>query len=129
MQPRPVRLTAAAAIAAAEGAVLVVWAVSLLVVGAADGALGDRAVLAATVLTLAVIPLAAAYGLLRMRRWSRGPAMITQLIALPVAWTMVRSGGAFVAAGAVLGVAAAGGLVLLIHPATTRALGIGAPRA
>ena len=78
-----------------------------------------------TVLALAVMPLAAAYGLWRARRWSRGPALIIQLMALPVAWSMVQAGGAVIAAGTALGAAAIAELVLLVHPAATDALGIG----
>ena len=47
-----------------------------------------------TVLALAVLPLVAARGLLLRRSWSRGPALITQLMALPVAWTLLRAQGA-----------------------------------
>ena len=81
-----------------------------------------------TVLVLAALPLVAARGLWLRRRWSRGPAMITQLMALPVAWTLRaerrRAGRRRrrLAAAAALAV-----LVLLVNPTTTEALGI-APR-
>jgi len=48
-----------------------------------------------------------------------------QLLSLPIAWTMLHSGGPAVAGGVVLGLLALGGLVLLVHPATSEALGIG----
>jgi hypothetical protein len=126
---RPARLTAAAVVAALEGAGLAAWGVWMLVLGiigkpdspqqAAAGGL--------TVLALAAMPLAAAYGLWRARRWSRGPALIIQLVALPVAWTMGQGGGGLVTAGAALGAAALVELVLLVHPAAAEALGIGRP--
>ncbi|WP_234343757.1 hypothetical protein [Streptomyces sp. NRRL F-5123] len=113
------RLLGAAAIAGLEGLVIAVWGVTMFFTGS------DHAVLAGlTVLVFAAIPLSAAYGLRRSRRWSRGPALIMQLLALPVAWTMLHSSGAVVAGGAVLGLLALAGLVLLAHPATTDALGI-----
>ncbi|NUP37642.1 MAG: hypothetical protein HOY76_11665, partial [Streptomyces sp.] len=81
--------------------------------------------LGVTVLALAVLPLAAARGLWQRRRWSRGPAMITQLMALPVAWTLVQNGGGLIAVGVATAVAAFAVLALLINPTATEALGIG----
>lgn len=117
--PPPLRLTAAAVIAALEGLAVAAWGVILLFSGTARDA-GAGAV----VLLFAAIPLGAAYGLRRARRWSRGPALIMQLLSLPIAWTMLHSTGAVIAGGAALGALALGGLVLLVHPATTDALGI-----
>lgn len=115
----PLRLVGAAGVAGLEGLAVVAWGV----VEAAGG--GGKAVAAGLlVLVLAALPLGAAYGLLRVRRWSRGPALIMQLISLPVAWSMLHSDGAAVFGGAALGVLALAGLVLLVHPATTDALGI-----
>ncbi|GAA2071932.1 hypothetical protein GCM10009801_24090 [Streptomyces albiaxialis] len=84
--------------------------------------------LSVTVLALAVLPLAAARGLWLCRRWSRGPSMIVQLLALPVAWQLLQNGGIYAALAAVLAVAAVGVLACLINPTATEALGIG-PRA
>jgi hypothetical protein len=116
--PTP-RLLAAAAIAGLEGLAVAAWGVTMFFTDS------DNAVLAGlTVLVLAAVPLAAAYGLGRVRRWSRGPALVMQLLALPIAWTMLHSSGAVVGGGVFLGVLALAGLVLLVHPATTDALGI-----
>jgi hypothetical protein len=123
----PRRLTAAAAVAALEGLALAACGLVLLVLaltGSTDN-VRNAVVGALTVLALGAIPLAAAYGLLRARRWSRGPALIIQLLALPVAWTLLHGAAPLVAAGAALAVVALAGLVLLVHPATTAALGIG----
>ncbi|WP_455355999.1 hypothetical protein [Streptomyces sp. SYSU K217416] len=125
--PVPTRLTAAAALTALEGVALAAVGVYLLVMGLLGDpdSLQQAATGGLTVIALAVIPLAAARGLRLRRRWSRGPALIMQLISVPVVWTLVQTGGAMIAAGIALGAAAAAVLVLLLNPATTQALGIG----
>lgn len=80
--------------------------------------------LGVTVLVLGAIPLIAARGLWLRRRWSRGPAMITQIMALPAAWALLTASGALVPAGIALAVVAVAGLVALVNPTTTEALGI-----
>ncbi|MFI0775059.1 hypothetical protein [Streptomyces sp. NPDC021212] len=125
--PRPARLTVAAALAAVEGLVLVGFGVYVLIMGLAGNPESPEQAetLGITVLALALLPLLAARGLWLRRRWSRGPAMITQLMALPVAWTLVQNGGGLIAAGALTAVAALTVLALLINPTATEALGIG----
>ncbi|MES4904767.1 MULTISPECIES: hypothetical protein [unclassified Streptomyces] len=125
--PRPTRITAAAVLAAAEAVVLVGLGVYVLIMGlTGDPDSPQQAeMLGVTVLALAALPLAAARGLWRRRRWSRGPAMITQLMALPVAWTLVQNGGGLIAVGVVTALAAFAVLALLINPTATEALGIG----
>ncbi|MEU0129444.1 MULTISPECIES: hypothetical protein [unclassified Streptomyces] len=129
-EEKPARIALIAALSALEGAALVAGGIYMLVMGllgrpdspqqAETGGL--------TLIALGLIPLLAARGLLLRRSWSRGPALITQLMALPVAWTLLRSQGALIPAGIVLAVVAVTGLVLLLAPATTRALGIRGPR-
>jgi hypothetical protein len=125
--PVPARLTAAAALTALEGLALAGLGISMLVMGL----LGDpdspqqAETGGLTMLGLAALPLIAARGLRLRRRWSRGPALITQLMALPVAWTLYNAGGAMIAAAAALALAALAVFVLLLHPAATEALGIG----
>ncbi|MGP3951954.1 hypothetical protein [Streptomyces sp. 7N604] len=128
--PRPVRLTAAAALAAVEGAAIAAFGAYLLVMGLIGDPDSPRQAEMGglTLLALAVLPLAAARGLLLRRRWSRGPALIVQIMAVPVAWTLISTGGAMIAAGIALGAAALAVLVLLVNPTATEALGI-APRA
>ncbi|MFG2223611.1 hypothetical protein [Streptomyces sp. NPDC048644] len=125
--PRPARLTAAAALTAVEGVALAALGIFMLVeglVGSPDSP--QQAVTGAlTVIVLAVLPLLAARGLWLLRRWSRGPSLITQIVALPVAWTLVNGGGVLIAAGVVLAVAALVVLGLLVNPTATEALGIG----
>ncbi|WP_434596330.1 hypothetical protein [Streptomyces sp. A5-4] len=129
--PRPARLTAAAALAALEGLALLVGGAYMLVMGLLGSP--DKPEQAemggVTLIALAVLPLLAARGLLKCRAWSRGPALITQLMALPVAWTLLRSEGSLlIPAGIALAAVAVTALVLLINPRTTRALGIRGPR-
>ncbi|MEV1023607.1 hypothetical protein [Streptomyces sp. NPDC050264] len=127
--PRPGRLTAAAALAGLEGAALVAGGVSLLVAGI--GGHPDNAEQAVTggvtLIVLALLPLLAARGLLARKAWSRGPAIITQIMALPVAYTLLQADSMAIPGGIALAAVAIAALVLLVNPATTRALGIRAP--
>ncbi|MFD3533909.1 hypothetical protein [Streptomyces sp. NPDC058664] len=127
--PRPARLAAAAAVAGIEALGLVAGGVYMLVdaLTRASGDLAGALTGAVTLVALGLIPLAAARGLWLRRSWSRGPAVITQILALPVAWQMLQANSAMIPAGVVLGVLAVTGLVLLVNPATTEALGIRRP--
>ncbi|RSS55469.1 hypothetical protein [Streptomyces sp. WAC01280] len=126
---RPTRLAAAAAVAGIEALGLLAGGVYMLVKALADGTgdLTGALTGAVTLVALGLIPLAAARGLWLRRSWSRGPAVITQILALPVAWQMLQANSAMIPAGAVLGALAVTGLVLLVNPATTEALGIRRP--
>ncbi|MEV5931829.1 hypothetical protein AB0L56_03410 [Streptomyces sp. NPDC052079] len=127
--PRPRRLTYAAALAALEGLALVAGGAWLLVLGVA-GEPDDRGQAVTggvTLIVLALLPLLAARGLLARRSWSRGPAVITQLMALPVAYNMLRSDGVAIPAGIALALVSITALFLLLNPETTQALGIRGP--
>ncbi|MEU1403425.1 hypothetical protein ABZ471_13865 [Streptomyces sp. NPDC005728] len=127
--PRPRRLTYAAALTALEGAALVVGGVWTLVLGL-TGDPDDRkqaVTLGITLIVLALLPLLAARGLLLCRSWSRGPAVITQIMALPVAYSLLQAESMAIPVGIALAVVAVASLVLLVNPATTRALGIKGP--
>ncbi len=128
-EPRPGRLTAAAALAALEGAALAVGGAAMLVTGfGGDAADRQGAVTGGvTLIVLALLPLLAARGLLLRRGWSRGPAVITQILALPVAYNLLQADSVAIPAGIALAVVAVTALVLLVNPATTRALGIRGP--
>ncbi|MFD3717822.1 hypothetical protein [Streptomyces sp. NPDC058674] len=123
----PRRLTAAAVLTALEGLALAGLGVYMLCVGiAGDPDSPQQAETGGiTLLALAALPLLAARGLRLGRRWSRGPALITQLMALPVAWTLYTAGGAMTAAAVALAAAAVAVAVLLVNPTATEALGIG----
>ncbi|WP_344405349.1 hypothetical protein [Streptomyces longisporus] len=127
--PRPRRLTYAAGLAALEGLALAVGGVWMLVEGL-TGAPDDRrsAVTGGiTLVVLALLPLLAARGLLKQKSWSRGPAVITQIMALPVAYNLLQADSVAIPAGIALAVVAVVALVLLVNPATTQALGIKGP--
>ncbi|BCM69392.1 MULTISPECIES: hypothetical protein [Streptomyces] len=128
-EPRPRRLTYAAALAALEGAALAAGGLWVLVRGL-TGAPDDRqqaVTLGITLLVLALLPLLAARGLLLRRSWSRGPAVITQVMALPVAYNLLQADSMAIPAGIALAVVAVAALVLLVNGETTRALGIKGP--
>ncbi|MGW1317917.1 hypothetical protein [Streptomyces sp. NPDC002426] len=123
---KPGRIAALAALNALEGAALAVGGIYILAVGlfGRPDSMQQAEMGGLTLVALGLIPLFAARGLLRRRSWSRGPALITQLMALPVAWTLLRAQGALIPAGIVLAAVAVTALVLLLNPATTDALGI-----
>ncbi|MER6952696.1 MULTISPECIES: hypothetical protein [unclassified Streptomyces] len=128
-EPRPRRLTYAAALVALEGLALVVGGVWMLVLGI-TGEPDDRqqAVTGGiTLFVLALLPLLAARGLLGLRGWSRGPAVITQIMALPVAYNLLQADSMAIPGGIALAAAAVASLVLLVNGETTRALGIRGP--
>ena len=127
--PRPPRLTYAAALVGLEGLALFVGGAWMLVLGM-TGHPSDRqqAVTGgATVMLISLLPLLAARGLMARRSWSRGPAVVTQLMALPVAYNLLRADSVAIPAGIALAVVAVAALVLLVNPGTTQALGIRGP--
>ncbi|WP_225823328.1 hypothetical protein [Streptomyces naphthomycinicus] len=128
-EPRPRRLTYAAALAAVEGVALLAGGLWVLVLGL-TGDPDDRqqaVTLGITLAVLALLPLLAARGLLLRRGWSRGPAVITQVMALPVAYNLLHADNMAIPVGIVLAVVAVTALVLLVNGETTRALGIKGP--
>jgi len=64
-----------------------------------------------------LVLLLVARGVFLGRRWSRGPAVVTQLILLPLAWSF--KGGATTWVSVVLAVVAIAALVGLLHPRST----------
>ncbi|MFD2688246.1 hypothetical protein ACFS5L_25905 [Streptomyces phyllanthi] len=129
VEHRPWRLTAAAALAALEGLALAVGGVAMLVLGLTGEPddLQQALTGGVTLIVLALLPLLAARGLFLCRSWSRGPAVITQIMALPVAYNLLQADSMAIPGGIVLAVVAVTALVLLLNPATTRALGIRGP--
>ena len=64
-----------------------------------------------------LVLLLVARGVFLGKRWSRGPAVVTQLILLPLAWSF--KGGATTWVSVVLAVVAITTLVGLLHPRST----------
>ena len=116
---RPVQLGAAAGLAALEG--LAALAFGVLEIGEVRL---FRAVVGVGVaffmIGFAVLLLVAARALLRLRRWARAPIVVVQLILLPTGWSF-RGGETTGVAVAMIAVALVT-LVLVLHPASTRAL-------
>jgi hypothetical protein len=116
--PRPAPLVVAASLAGVEGA-------ALLLLAALEAASIDSERLslglstAVFFLIVGVAVLACAWGLLRMATWSRGPLLLTQLIALGLAWNVQDLPLLAVVLVLVALVALAG----MLHPDTMRALG------
>lgn len=127
--PRPWRLTCTAALCALEGLALLAGGIWMLVLGiTGDGNDRQTGITGGiTVLLLALLPLLAARGLLLRRSWSRGPAVITQILALPVAYSLLQAGSVAVPAGIALAAVAVTALLMLVNPETTLALGIKGP--
>ncbi|SDN69261.1 hypothetical protein SAMN04487981_106207 [Streptomyces sp. cf386] len=127
--PRPRRLTYAAVLTALEGLGLAVGGLWVLVRGL-TGDPDDRqqaVTLGVTLVVLALLPLLAARGLFAQRSWSRGPSVITQILALPVAYSLLQADSIAIPAGIAIAVVAIATLVFLVNPATTQALGIRGP--
>jgi hypothetical protein len=127
--PRPRRLICAAVLAALEGIALVVGGVWMFVLGLTGDPDGRQQAVTGgiTLVVLALLPLLAARGLFARRGWSRGPAVITQIMALPVAYNLLQADSVAIPAGIALAVVAVTALVLLVNGETTRALGIRGP--
>lgn len=121
--PRPpFALLAASAIEVLEGAVVVGLGV-LAGASTLSGAAGDltRALaFAAFTLLGGAAMISVGIGLLRRRRWSRAPAVVTQVLGGLAGVSMVQAGQP--AVGVPVLVVAAAGLVFLFAPATGREL-------
>jgi hypothetical protein len=123
--PAPARqtpLVVLVALVAAQGVGLAGLAVFFLVELVVSTPLSvPRAVMAALLTLLAGLGLlVVARGLHRRRRWARAPALVTQLLALPVGAGLVQGGRWYV--GVPLIGWALGVLVLLFAPAVSDAL-------
>ncbi|XRQ04206.1 hypothetical protein ACN3XK_47645 [Actinomadura welshii] len=116
---RPITVQAAAALEAAEGLAAVAFGVYTGVETAAGAAVDPASAIGVTVLALAggLGMLACARGLLRADQWSRAPAVLTQLFALPVAWSMWQSDRPGLALP--LGLVAVLALVAVLSPPST----------
>jgi divalent metal cation (Fe/Co/Zn/Cd) transporter len=90
---RPVPVTAAAALEAVEGLAALGFG-AFVAWETITGTPNDPATawgVAGMALLGGICMLAVARGLIRAERWSRAPAVLTQLFALPVAWSLLQS--------------------------------------
>ena len=113
---RPPTIVVAAVLLALEAFIALVYAVLEI-----EQVQQSRAVVGVGVTILmalfGLVLLLVARGVFLGRRWSRGPAVATQLILLPLAWSFVGDSTTWVAV--VLAVMAIAVLVGLLHPRST----------
>lgn len=112
----------AALIVAVQGLAILTLGFALLVssvVGSPDSLAGAIFIGVLAVMGGAGL-LLCAWGLRRRRRWSRSPALVWQLLMIPVGWYQVQGGMRWL--GVSLVAVSAVGAVLLVVPATTQAL-------
>ncbi|MEU9022631.1 hypothetical protein [Actinomadura sp. NPDC048394] len=119
MTDRPITVRAAAALEGAEGLGAVAFGVYTGVETASGAAVDPVSAIGVTVLALAggLGMLACARGLLRGAQGSRAPTVLTQLFALPVAWSLWQSDRPAIAVP--MGVVAVLALVAVLSPAST----------
>ena len=120
---RPPTIVVAAAVLALEGLVGLVYAgleVGQVRMSRAEVGVGVAILMAGFGLLLLLV----ARGVFRGRRWSRGPAVATQLILLPIAWSF--RGGATTWVSVALAALAIAVLVGVLHPRST-AVFVGPP--
>ncbi|MFC6934442.1 hypothetical protein ACFQHO_31595 [Actinomadura yumaensis] len=119
MQKRPSAVIAAAALEAAEGLAAVAFGAYVGVETAVGAAVDPMSGIGVTLLALAggIGMLACARGILRAEPWSRAPTVLTQLFALPVAWSLWQSDQPFYAVP--LGVVAVLALITVLSPPST----------
>ena len=115
-QRRPVTIVVAAALLALEGLVGLAYAViSVGQIRLSRAAVGVGVAILMAV--FGVLLLLVARGVFLARRWSRGPAVATQLILLPIAWSF--RGGVTAWVSVALAVLAIVVLIGLLHPRST----------
>ncbi|MFB4297019.1 hypothetical protein [Actinomadura sp. NTSP31] len=119
MTDRPITVRAAAVLEGAEGLGAVAFGVYTGVETAAGAAVDPVSAIGVTVLALAggLGMLACARGLLRAAQWSRAPTVLTQLFALPVAWSLWQSDRPAIAVP--MGLVAVLALVTVLSPPST----------
>ncbi|WP_205718652.1 hypothetical protein [Actinomadura sp. WMMA1423] len=119
MTKRPFTVQAAAALEAVEGAAAVGFGVFTGVETAAGAAVDPASGIGVTVLALAggLGMLGCARGLLLAAQWSRAPAVLTQLFALPITWSLWQSDRLEIAVP--LGVVAVLALIAVLSPPST----------
>ncbi|WP_199487474.1 hypothetical protein [Actinomadura spongiicola] len=119
MSKRPITVRAAAALEALEGAGAIGFGVYTGVETATGAAVDEASAIGVTVLALAggLGMLACARGLLRADQWSRAPTVLTQLFALPIAWSLWQSERPAIAIP--MGVVAVLALIAVLSPPST----------
>ncbi|MFC5752027.1 hypothetical protein [Actinomadura rugatobispora] len=119
MSKRPMTVTAAAALEAAEGAAAVAGGLFVGWETIIGEPVDPASAIGVTVLALGggLGMLACARGLLRAEPWSRAPTVLTQLFALPIVWALWQSQQYAVAVP--LGLVAILALITVLSPPST----------
>jgi hypothetical protein len=119
---RPAALSAAAAIEAAQGAAVLAAGcyVGVKAIAGHPHDLASAITLGLMVLLGGAGIIAVGWGLWRVRRWGRAPALLTQVFAVIVAVSFIQSHRQLL--GALLALAALAAAIALLSPPTTRAL-------
>jgi len=121
---RPAPLLVGAAITVLEGAALAGWGIYDMITGLLGDpvALGRSEAGGVVLLLMGLLPLLAGLSLLKLRRWGRSPAVLTNSICLPVAYYMWQPGGAMAVVAVVVAVLGLTGIVSLLNPKVTQVL-------
>ena len=122
---RPWTLVAGASLAFLQGAALAGWGIYQIVEGLVSRThtgVGLTEFGGVIVLLMGLLPLLAGRALLRLRRWGRSPAVLIDTLCLAVTYFGWQTGGAMKAIGVLVGLVGVAGIVLLLHPRSTRAL-------
>lgn len=116
----PTTLRVAGGILAAEAVVVAgtgIW-LAIGAIGESSGGIGMAIGSAILLVLLGLGMLFLSYGVFQVRRWSRGPAAVIELLMIPVAWQLLQ--GPTKPAGAALVIASIAVLVLIFLPSSTR---------
>jgi hypothetical protein len=120
---RPLTIVAAAILVSVEALIALGFAaIEIAQVRMSRAALGVG--VAILMACFGLLLLAVARGVFLGRRWSRGPAVVTQLILLPIAWSF--RGGVTTWVSVAIAMLAIAVLVGLLHPRST-AVFVGPP--
>jgi len=119
---RPVTLTTAAAIEALEGTAVTVVGlyVGIEAIAGSPNDLASAVVLALMAIAAGLALVAVGRGLWQARRWTRAPALLTQIFAVIAGISMIQSRRQ--AVGIVLIVLAVAAAATLMSPASARAI-------
>jgi hypothetical protein len=106
----------------AEAAGLVALAVFLVYAALTRSSQSATSAVAIVVFTLLMAAFLAGlgYALARLHRWARGPALVVQLLLLPIAWSVLTNGIAVF--GVIMIVIGLAGVATLLAPTTRAAL-------
>lgn len=116
----PPPLRAAAGLVALEGIAVCVLAIGDAIAGTDSKRLAYEAAAAVFFVAYGVGLGVCAWGLMRARRWSRGPVLLSQLLLLGLAWSLATGGLRPVAIG--VSIVAVLILIGLLHPRSVEAL-------